>query len=133
MQTTRMNPSGVAPPIGSYSHAVRVEAGAVAWVHVSGQVALGPDGTLVGPDDLAAQTDQVFQNLARILEANGASFAEVVKIQTYLTTLDGLQGMRDVRSRYIPDDPPASTAVRISELLYPGALIEVDVVAVVPI
>jgi reactive intermediate/imine deaminase len=133
MQTTRMNPDGVAPPIGSYSHAVRVETGDAAWIHVSGQIALAPDGTLVGPDDLAAQTEQVFENLARILEANGASFADVVKIQTYLTTLDGLQGMRDVRSRYIPGEPPASTAVRISELLYPGALIEVDVVAVVSI
>ena len=131
MQITRMNPDSVAPPIGSYSHLVRVQTGDAAWLHVSGQIALAPDGTLVGENDLAAQTEQVFENLARILEASGATFADVVKIQTYLTTLDGLQGMRDVRSRYIPGEPPASTAVRISELLYPGALIEVDLVAVV--
>jgi reactive intermediate/imine deaminase len=132
MQTTRMNPESVAPPIGSYSHVVRVETDGAAWIHVSGQIALAPDGTLVGQGDLTTQTEQVFENLARILEASGASFADVVKIQTYLTTLDGLQGMRDVRARYIPGEPPASTAVRISELLHPGALIEVDVVAVVP-
>jgi reactive intermediate/imine deaminase len=132
MQTTRMNPGTVAPPIGSYSHVVRVESTDATWLHVSGQIALDPEGTLVGQGDLAAQTEQVFENLARILEAGGATFADVVKIQTYLTTLDGLQGMRDVRSRYIPGEPPASTAIRISELLYPGALIEVDVVAVVP-
>jgi reactive intermediate/imine deaminase len=132
MQTTRRNPDSVAPPIGSYSHVVRIETGGAAWIHVSGQIALDPDGTLVGPNDLAAQTEQVFENLARILEASGATFADVVKIQTYLTTLEGLQGMRDVRGRYITGEPPASTAVRISELLFPGALIEVDVVAVVP-
>ena len=132
MQTTRMNPESVAPPIGSYSHVVRVETDGAAWIHVSGQIALAPDGTLVGQGDLTTQTERVFENLARILEASGATFADVVKIQTYLTTLDGLQGMRDVRARYIPGEPPASTAVRISELLYPGALIEVDVVAVVP-
>jgi reactive intermediate/imine deaminase len=132
MQTTRMNPGTVAPPIGSYSHVVRVESTDATWLHVSGQIALDPEGTLVGQGDLTAQTEQVFENLARILEAGGATFADVVKIQTYLTTLDGLQGMRDVRSRYIPGEPPASTAIRISELLYPGALIEVDVVAVVP-
>jgi reactive intermediate/imine deaminase len=131
MQITRMNPGTVAPPIGSYSHVVRVDTADATWLHVSGQIALDPGGTLVGQGDLAAQTEQVFENLARILEAGGASFADVVKIQTYLTTLDGLQGMRDVRSRYITGEPPASTAVRISELLYPGALIEVDVVAVV--
>jgi enamine deaminase RidA (YjgF/YER057c/UK114 family) len=132
MQTTRMNPEAVAPPIGSYSHVVRVETDGAAWIHVSGQIALAPDGSLVGPGDLTAQTERVFENLARILEASGAAFADVVKIQTYLSTLDGLQGMRDVRARYIPGEPPASTAVKISELLYPGALIEVDVVAVVP-
>jgi enamine deaminase RidA (YjgF/YER057c/UK114 family) len=37
-----------------------------------------------------------------------------------------------VRVRYLPEEPPASTAIRIAELLLPGALIEVDVVAVVP-
>ena len=132
MQTTRTNPDSVAPPIGSYSHVVRVETGDAAWIHVSGQIALAPDGTLVGENDLAAQTEQVFENLSRILEASGATFDDVVKLQTYLTTLDGLPGMREVRSRFITADPPASTAVRISELLYPGALIEVDVVAVVP-
>jgi len=132
MKTTRMNPDSVAPPIGSYSHVVRVDTGGASWIHVSGQIALDPDGKLVGENDLAAQTEQVFENLARVLDASGASFADVVKIQTYLTTLDGLQGMRDVRSRYITGEPPASTAVRISELLYPGALIEVDVVAAVP-
>jgi reactive intermediate/imine deaminase len=132
MQTTRMNPESVAPPIGSYSHVVRVETGDAAWIHVSGQIALAPDGTLVGENDLAAQTEQVFENLSSILQASGATFDDVVKIQTYLTTLDGLTGMREVRSRFVTGDPPASTAVRISELLYPGALIEVDVVAVVP-
>ena len=132
MHTSRLNPETVAPPIGSYSHVVRVETDGAAWIHVSGQIALAPDGTLVGENDLPAQAEQVFENLSRILEASGATFDDVVKIQTYLTTLDGLQGMRDVRSRYSPGDPPASTAVRISELLDPGALIEVDVVAVVP-
>jgi reactive intermediate/imine deaminase len=133
MHTTRLNPDSVAPPIGSYSHVVRVETADAAWIHVSGQIGLDPNGDLVGPDDLAAQTGQVFENLARILQASGATFADVVKIQTYLTTLEGLQAMRDVRARYIPSEPPASTAVRISELLFPGALIEVDVVAVVPV
>src|SRR5437899_9038111 len=113
MQTTRMNPESVAPPIGSYSHVVRVETDGAAWIHVSGQIALAPDGTLVGRGDLPAQTEQVFENLVRILEASGATFADVLKIQTYLTTLDGLQGMRDVRARYILGEPPASTAVRI--------------------
>ena len=127
-----MNPTSVAPPIGSYSHAVRVEGDDATWIYVSGQIANGPDGELVGVGDLTAQTRQVFESLGRILEANGAGFDHVVKIQTYFTTLEGLAGSREVRAGYLAADPPASTAVQVAALLVPEALIEVDVVAVVP-
>jgi 2-iminobutanoate/2-iminopropanoate deaminase len=131
MRTTRSNPTTVAPPIGSYAHAVRVETPGVTWIFVSGQIAKDPDGTLVAPGDLAAQTEQVFENLARILEANGASFSDVVKIQTFVTTLDGFEASREIRARYIPSEPPASTAVRVAALVVPDAVIEVDVIAVI--
>jgi len=132
MRITRSNPPNIAPPIGSYSHAVRVDTPEAVWIYVSGQIAHDADGNLVGSGDLPAQTEQVFRNLVRVLEANGASFDDVVKIQTFMTTLDGLQGSRDVRARYLPDEPPASTAVQVAALLAPEALIEVDVVAVIP-
>ena len=132
MRTIRMNPEAIAPPIGSYSHAVRVETADAVWIYVSGQLALDAEGAMVGAGDLAAQTEQVFENLARVLAANGATFADVVKIQSYFSTLEGLQGSREVRARYLPSEPPASTAVRVAALLLPDALIEVDVVAVVP-
>lgn len=131
MRTTRRNPDTVAPPIGTYSHAVRVETHDATWIFVSGQIAQDPDGTLVAPGDVAAQTEQVFENLARVLEANGASFSDVVKIQTYVTTFDGLDRSRQIRARYLPDEPPASTAVRVAALVVPDAVIEVDVVAVI--
>jgi reactive intermediate/imine deaminase len=132
MRTSRMNPETVAPPIGSYSHAVRVETDDGTWIYVSGQLALDADGHLVGPGDLGTQTEQVFENVDRVLRANGATFEDVVKIQTYFTTLEGLAESREVRARFLPAEPPASTAVRITELLVPDALIEVDVVAAVP-
>ena len=132
MNTSRLNPESVAPPIGSYSHAVRVEAAEGAWIYVSGQMGNDPQGNLVGIGDLGAQTEQVFENLARVLEANGAGFEHVVKIQTYFTTLDGLADSREVRARYLPTEPPASTAVQVVALVVPDALIEVDVIAVVP-
>jgi reactive intermediate/imine deaminase len=131
MRMTRSNPSTVASPIGTYSHAVRVETEDAVWIYVSGQIAQDAEGDLVGVGDLAAQTDQVFQNLVHVLEDNGATFGDVVKIQTFITTLNGLQASREVRSRYLPDDPPASTAVQVAALMVPEALIEVDVVAVV--
>jgi reactive intermediate/imine deaminase len=132
VRTTRLNPATVAPPIGSYSHAVRVDTGDAVWIYVSGQLAFDADGQLVGRGDLRAQTEQVFENLTHVLEANGASFEHVVKLQTFFTTLDDLTGSREVRARYLPDEPPASTAVQVAALVVPDALIEVDLVAVVP-
>jgi reactive intermediate/imine deaminase len=132
MRTVRLNPDTVAPPVGSYSHAVRVETADCVWLHVSGQIANDPSGELVGAGDLRAQTERVFENLAAILAANGATFEHVVKITTYLTTLEDLAAMREVRLRYMPAEPPASTAVQVVALVVPGALIEVDLVAAIP-
>ena len=109
MRVTPSNPNSVAAPMGTYSQAVRVETADAVWIHVSGQIAADLEGTLVGPGDLRVQTRQVFENLKAILEANGATFADVVKIGTYLTTLDDLAAMREVRSRYLTAEPPAST------------------------
>ena len=132
MRATRSNPDTVAAPMGTYSQAVRVETGDAVWIHVSGQIAIDLEGNLVGPGDVRAQTRQVFENLRAILVANDATFADVVKIGTYLTTLDDLAGMREVRSEYLTSEPPASTAVRVAALVVPDALIEIDLVAVVP-
>jgi 2-iminobutanoate/2-iminopropanoate deaminase len=133
MRATRSNPDTVAAPVGTYSQAVRVETGDAVWIHVSGQIAIDLEGNLVGPGDLRAQTRQVFENLRAILEAHGATFADVVKIGTYLTTLDDLAGMREVRSEYLTSEPPASTAVQVVALVVPDALIEIDLVAVVAV
>ena len=132
MRATRSNPDTVAAPVGTYSQAVRVETGDAVWIHVSGQIAIDLEGNLVGPGDLRAQTRQVFENLRAILEANRATFADVVKIGTYITTLYDLAGMREIRSEYLTSEPPASTAVQVMALVVPDALIEIDLVAVVP-
>ncbi|HET9248725.1 MAG TPA: RidA family protein [Actinomycetota bacterium] len=132
MRTTRSNPDTVAAPIGSYSQSVRVETADAVWIYVSGQIAVDVDGNLVGPGDLRAQTRQVFENLRAILEAHGATFANVVKIGTYVTTLEDLDGMREVRGAYLASELPASTAVQVAALVVPDAMIEIDLVAVVP-
>jgi 2-iminobutanoate/2-iminopropanoate deaminase len=132
VRTSRLNPETVSAPLGTYSHSVRAETSEGTWIHVSGQIANDVDGELVGPGDLRAQTRQVFENLKAILAANGATFADVVKIGTFLTTLDDLAGMREIRSEFLTSEPPASTAVQVVALVVPDALIEIDLVAVVP-
>ena len=94
MRILKQDPPGVAAPVGRYSHVVRVETSDAVWLHVSGQVALDPEGELVGAGDLGEQTERVFENLRTILAANGATFDDVVKITTYVTTLEDLDAMR---------------------------------------
>jgi enamine deaminase RidA (YjgF/YER057c/UK114 family) len=127
----RSNPDGVSPPLGTYSHVVKVETGDAVWLHISGQVPADATGSIVGVGDMRRQTEQVYENLKTLLAAHRATFADVVKMNTYVTTLDDLIAMREVRSRYLPGDFPASTAVQVVALVVPEAMIEVDAVAVV--
>ena len=132
MRTTKINPSTVAAPLGTYSHAVRVETDEVVWLFVSGQLAVDDDGELVGAGDLRVQTEKVFENLDRVLAANGGGWEHVVKLHSYFTTLEDLTASREVRARYLPEEPPASTAVQVVALLLAGAMLEVDLVAAIP-
>ncbi len=116
----------------AYSHTV-VATGA-RTVYISGQVAMDAEGKLVGEGDLGAQTEQVMKNLGKALAAAGASFADVVKITTYV--VDYKPEMRAVVSKarsphFAGREPPASTLVGVSALALPGWLIEIEATAVV--
>jgi enamine deaminase RidA (YjgF/YER057c/UK114 family) len=102
-------------------------------VYVSGQVAQDETGALVGEGDLAAQTEQVMENLGTALAAAGASFADVVKITSFVVDYrpEHRAVVSAVRSRYLPaTDPPASTLIGVSALAAPGWLIEIEAIAV---
>lgn len=133
MAWTAINPDAVPPPIRNrYSHAARVEPQAGALLLVSGQMALDTDGAVIGPGDLERQSDVVFERLAAILADQGATFDEVVSIRTYLTDMSDLSGYVAARSRHLTGTPPTSTTVGVQRLVHPDALVEVDVVAVLP-
>jgi len=120
-------PEGLAPGPG-YSHAVT---GRGRWVATAGQVALDEAGKLVGPGDLEAQARQVFANLDRALAAAGASFADVVKLNYYLTDISQLPVVRAIRDEYVDTArPPASTAVQVPALAMPDLMIEIEAWAI---
>lgn len=110
-----------------YTHVVTSPPGKL--IFLSGQGGAGEDGQL--PDDFATQAENTFINIQKCLEMAGASFDDVVKMGYFLTDIEKLAEVRDIRSRYINmDNPPASTLVQAP--LIGNLLIEVDVVAVVP-
>jgi len=116
----------------AYSH-VAVASGA-RTIYIAGQVAMDAEGKLVGAGDLGAQTEQVMRNLATALAAAGASFADVVKITTYVVDYKPEHRPIIAKARsphFAGREPPASTLVGISALAAPGWLIEIEAVAVV--
>jgi 2-iminobutanoate/2-iminopropanoate deaminase len=119
---------GQAEPISHYTDAVR----AGDLLFVSGCVPVDGDGRLVGGDDVVAQARQVFANVGSILEAGGATFADVVKVTVYVTDIADRTRINPVRQEVFGEARPASTLVEVSALAIPGAKLEVEAVALVP-
>jgi len=128
-QLSHLTPAGVAPGNG-YSHVVT---GSGRWIAIAGQIALDADGEIVGVGDAGAQARQVFTNLKLCLDAAGATFADVVKLNFFVTDIAALPAIRAARDAYIDsDNPPASTAVQVVALFRPELILEVEAYAVVP-
>ena len=133
MTATLSNPKTMPPPTG-YSQIAEVTSGKI--VLIAGQVAHDANGNLVGENDFGAQVEQVFKNLDAAVRAAGGTFRNIVKINNYCVAAVDPQQMatyRAVRDRYVNTSaPPASTAVQVVKLAVPGALFEIEAVAVVP-
>ena len=127
MARTAIQPVDMADPRPRYTHGWRVGN----TVYVAGQLALDKGGKLVGANDIGAQTRQIFQNMRRILEAGGASLRDVVKVTVFVTDIRYRDGYGEARLEFFPANPPASTLVQVAGLAIPGALIEIEAVAVV--
>jgi 2-iminobutanoate/2-iminopropanoate deaminase len=111
-----------ASPIGAYSQGLRVGD----FVFVSGQGPLDPaTGQIVG-ETIEEQTARVLENIKAILEAGGASLADVVKVSAHLSDLAMFDRYNKVYATYFPDPKPTRTTVG-SQLL--GILVEIDAIA----
>lgn len=130
MTVSLENPPGAAQPVGPYSQVARIDLGATSLLILSGQIGVGDDGELV-PGGMKEQSERIFEILRGLLAHYGAGFADVVNIRTFLVDMDQLQEYGAVRRKYFDGDPPTSTTVEVSRLFRPGALLEVEVVAVV--
>jgi reactive intermediate/imine deaminase len=123
-----LNPPTLSKPTG-YSHVVQVHSGRT--IYIAGQVAFDQAGNVVGKGDFAAQTTQVFENLKLALAAAGATFEDVVKVNTYVTDMSQAQTLRDIRAKYYGRNAPASTLVQIEKLAREELMIEIEAIAVV--
>ena len=111
--------------IGAYSQAVRV-GGAV---YLSGQIPLDPATMTLVDGDIDDQIRRVFDNLKAVAEASGGGFADVVKLNVYLTDLGHFARVNDIMAEYFVQPYPARAAIGVAALPR-GAGVEVDAVLV---
>jgi enamine deaminase RidA (YjgF/YER057c/UK114 family) len=124
------SPDDLPTPAG-YSHVVSIPAGRLVWT--SGQVAMGPDRSVVAVGDWEGQTRLVFENLGRALRSAGAYWPDVVKLTYFVVDVSALETIRAVRDRFVDTaSPPTSSLVQVAGLFHPDALIEVEAVAWLP-
>ena len=117
--------AGLSEPISHYTDAVRH--GDV--LYISGVAPLDESGKLVGGEDPAAQTRQIFVNMAKILKAAGAGFEDVIRVTVYLTDVADRARINPVRQEFFGKTRPASTLIGVSELVIPGMKVEIEAIA----
>ena len=119
------------PPSGHFAQATVVEARG-RLVFISGMLAKGPDGRMVGLGDITAQTRQVCENLKAAVEAAGGTLDDICRVDVYIRNMEHFPQIHAVRREYFTGPPPASTMVEVTKFTTPDALIEINAIAVLP-
>jgi enamine deaminase RidA (YjgF/YER057c/UK114 family) len=129
------NPDAMAAPAGTYSHVAKVSRGATLVV-IAGQVAIAPDGTLVGRNDFDAQCTQVFANIEAAVRSAGGGWANVIQTMTFLTRREDVARLRAWRTRefskLLPDGRyPPNTLLVVQGLADEDMLLEIQALAAI--
>lgn len=117
--------AALSEPISHYTDAVRHDN----LLFISGVAPLDGNSNLVGGEDVAEQTRQIFRNMTEILKAAGAGFDDILKVTVYLTDVSDRTKINPVRKEFFGNARPASTLIGIRELAIPGMKVEIEAVA----
>jgi len=110
--------------IGPYNQAIKIDN----MVFVSGQIPVNP-ATGEIPEGIEAQAEQVFKNIAAVLEAAGTDMSKVVKTTVFLQDMNDFAAMNEVYAKaFEGTDFPARSAVEVSKLPK-GVLLETEAIA----
>jgi enamine deaminase RidA (YjgF/YER057c/UK114 family) len=127
----KTNPSGLwsSPRLSQV-----VEVQHARMIYLSGQTAADASYRVTA-SDFRSQLNAVFDNIALALATVGAGFEHIVKTTIYLTDIRNRDAMREVRAQRLGHlaAPPANTALVVQSLIEPEFLVEMDVVAAVPL
>ena len=121
-------PAGTNPLSGPFAPATLATGTRV--LSISGQIADGPDGSIVGVDDAEEQARQCLRNMDALLRSAGATRDDVVKIGVFLTDIADRAAVARARSEYFGDHRPASTLFEVSRLVLPELKVEIEATAI---
>jgi 2-iminobutanoate/2-iminopropanoate deaminase len=110
--------------IGPYSQAIEINN----LLFISGQLPINPATSIIESSEITGQTEQVFRNIAAILETAGYELADVVKSTVFLSDISNFAGMNEVYKKYYASECPARSAFAVKDLPL-GALVEIETVA----
>lgn len=113
--------------IVGYSRAVKV--GNI--IEVTGTVASGEDGQVVGENDPYEQTRFIYQKIEKVLAQAGASMKDVVRVRMFVTDISKWQEYGRAHSEFFRDIKPCNTMVEVSALIEPGYMIEIEASAII--
>jgi 2-iminobutanoate/2-iminopropanoate deaminase len=125
---TPFNAPGVFEP-PTYTQAIRVTQ-AQTILFLSGQVAYTPDGGVAHPGDFKAQARGAYQAIKALVESQGGTMGNVIKLTTFVTDMKYRPDLSAVREEFFGKKGPASTLVQISALAFPEILVEIEAIAV---
>jgi reactive intermediate/imine deaminase len=114
-------------PISHYTDAVQLDG----LLFISGCAPLDAQGQVVG-ETVEDQTRQVFINMKAVLDAAGATFADIGRVTVYLLDVDDRTAVNSIRQEVFGDARPASTLIEVSRLALPGMRVEIEAIALVP-
>lgn len=113
--------------IVGYSRAVKV--GNI--IEVTGTVASGDDGNVVGKNDAYEQTKFIYQKIEAVLQRAGATMKDVVRVRMFVTDISRWQEYGKAHSEFFRDIKPCNTMVEVSALIEPDYLIEIEATAII--
>ena len=119
-------PKNLHRPFG-YAHAIQIDN----TIYISGQIPLDQEMNVVGKNDIAAQTERVYENLKKVIEDAGGTMTNIVMLNIYCTDIEAFdKETRHLRKRYFGNYYPGITAVEVKRLYRPDFMIEIEAVAV---
>lgn len=128
MSRTVIHTEQAPAPVGPYSQAIAVGS----FLFVSGQIPLDAKTGAIVSEDISEQTEQAIANLVAILQAAGASIADVVKTTVFLADLNDFNAMNAVYARWFDEAiAPARACVEVARLPK-DVRVEIDCIAVLP-